>query len=351
MNDINFLCQYDDIDGILSPSQNNILIGHEEARHFLEQMLREGRLHHALLFEGERGIGKATLAFHFAWNILNSQKDKFLQPEQDSIIWHQIKQGSHPSIIHVSRHFNTKTKKFKTGITVDDIRDIKHFLNQTSQDSLWRIIIIDSADDMNKNATNAILKMLEEPPTKTLFIIISHSLGKLLPTIRSRCQKISLRPLHKDEMQKAISHFFSNQVLTNPQNIETIIHKSRGSLRKAALLLCYDGLEVIQTINQLLEQSICNPVIVHNFAQALSSSDAEIQFQQFCNEILDIIHKKALKLVEEGAIHLSKKYAQMWQNIFQAMIEMQSFNLDKKQFVINLLFKIHEIVYENKFFP
>ncbi|MCL6229877.1 DNA polymerase III subunit delta' [Bartonella bilalgolemii] len=351
MNDINFLRQYDDIDGILSPSQNNILIGHEEARHFLEKMLREGQLHHALLFEGERGIGKATLAFHLAWNILNSQKNKFLQPRQDSIIWRQIKQGSHPGIIHVSRRFNAKTKKFKTGITVDDIRDIKHFLNQTSQDDLWRIIIIDSADDMNRNATNAILKTLEEPPTKTLFIIISHSLGKLLPTIRSRCQKISLRPLHDDEMQKAISHFFSNQLLTNPQNIETIIQKSQGSLRKAALLLCHGGLEIIQTINKLLEQSICDPVVVHNLAQALSLSDADIQFQQFCDEILDRIHKKAIMLVKEGAIHLSKKYAETWQNIFQEIIEIQSFNLDKKQFVINLLFKTHEIVYKNKLFP
>ncbi|WP_407966129.1 DNA polymerase III subunit delta' [Bartonella sp. C271] len=351
MNDINFLRQYDDIDGILSPSQNNILIGHEEVRHFLEQMLREGQLHHALLFEGERGIGKATLAFHLAWNILNSQKNKFLQPRQDSIIWRQIKQGSHPGIIHVSRRFNAKTKKFKTGITVDDIRDIKHFLSQTSQDGLWRIIIIDSADDMNRNAANAILKTLEEPPTKTLFIIISHSLGKLLPTIRSRCQKISLRPLHDDEMQKAISHFFPNQVLTNPQNIETIIQKSQGSLRKAALLLCHGGLEIIQTINKLLEQSICDPVIVHNLAQALSLSDTDIQFQQFCDEILDRIHKKAIMLLKEGAIHLSKKYAETWQNIFQEIIEIQSFNLDKKQFVINLLFKTHEIVYENKLFP
>ncbi|OPB31700.1 DNA polymerase III subunit delta' [Bartonella sp. AR 15-3] len=350
MNDINFLRQYDDIDGILSPSQNNTLIGHEEVRHFLGQMLREGQLHHALLFEGERGIGKATLAFHLAWNILNSQKNKFLQPGQDSIIWRQIKQGSHPGIIHVSRRFNVKTKKFKTEITVDDIRDIKHFLTQTSRDGLWRIIIIDSADDMNRNAANALLKTLEEPPTKTLFIIISHSLGKLLPTIRSRCQKISLRPLHDNEMQKAILHFFPNQELINPQNIETIIQKSQGSLRKAALLLCHGGLEIIQTINKLLEQSICDPVIAHNLAQALSLSDTDIQFQQFCDEILDRIHKKAIMLLKEGAIHLSKKYAETWQNVFQEIIEIQSFNLDKKQFVINLLFKTHEIVYENKLF-
>ncbi|AQX28015.1 MULTISPECIES: DNA polymerase III subunit delta' [unclassified Bartonella] len=351
MNDVNSLRQYDDIDGILSPSQNNILIGHEETRYFLTQMLRKERLPHALLFEGERGIGKATLAFHLAWNILNSQKYEFLQPKQNSIIWRQIKQGSHPSIRHISNRFDATTKKFKTNITVDDISDIKHFLNQTSQDGLWRIIIIDSADNMNRNATNAILKTLEEPPTKTLFIIISHSLGKLLPTIRSRCQKISLRPLNDDEMKKAISQVFSNQVLIDPQNIETIIQKSQGSLRKAALLLCRGGLEIVQTINKLLEQSICDPIIVHNLAQAISSSDADIQFQQFCDEILDRIQKRAIMLVKEGALLLSKKYAQTWQNIFHEILEVQSFNLDKKQFIINLLFKTHKIIHENKLFP
>ncbi|MCZ2204264.1 DNA polymerase III subunit delta' [Bartonella sp. A05] len=350
MNDINFLSKYDDIEGVLSPSQNNILIGHEEVRHFLAQMRREERLHHALLFEGEQGIGKATLAFHFAWNILSNQKNGFLQPEHNSIIWNQIAQGSHPALLHVSRHFDFKTKKFKTAITIDDIRDVMHFLNQTSQDGGWRIVIIDPADDMNKNAANAILKMLEEPPKKTLFIIITHSLGKLLPTIRSRCQQVSLRPLHNDEMKQAISHVCSNQMLTDTE-IETIMQKSQGSLRKAALLICYGGLEIVKTIDNLLKNSTCNPVIVHNLAQTLSSFDADIQFKQFCDEVLDIVRKRAFMLAEKGAFSLSKQCAQTWRDIHQEIVELRSFNLDKKQFVINMLFKVHKIIHEYELFP
>ncbi|WP_019221778.1 DNA polymerase III subunit delta' [Bartonella senegalensis] len=350
MNNINFLRQYDDIDTVLSSSQNNMIFGHKAARHFLAQILKEERLPHALLFEGEYGIGKTTLAFHFAWNILSSQKGNFLQPEHNSITWRQITQGSHPGFLHISRRFDIKTQKFKTGILIDDIRDVIHFLNQTSQESRWRIVIIDSADDMNRSAANAILKTLEEPPAKTLFIIITHSLGKLLPTIRSRCQQISLRPLHDDEMKKVITHVFSNQNITDEETVERIVEKSNGSPRKAALLI-HGGLEIVKTVNTLLEQSVCNPAIVHSLAQMLSSLSSVIQFQQFCDEILDKIEKKVIMLAERGNLALSKKCAQAWQEIHQEIGEMQAFNLDKKQFIINLLFRVHRVIREGEVFP
>ncbi|WP_375651954.1 MULTISPECIES: DNA polymerase III subunit delta' [unclassified Bartonella] len=347
MSNVNISRQYDDIDTILSPSQNDVVFGHEDVRHFLTQMLKEERLHHALLFEGEYGIGKATLAFHLAWNILSSQQGAFLKPDPYSTPWRQITQGSHPGLLYISRRFDVKTQKFKTGILVDDIRDIMHFLSRTSQDNGWRIVIIDSADDMNRNAANAILKILEEPPTKTLFVIIAHSSGKLLPTIHSRCQKISFRPLNNDEMKKVITHIFANQDLPDEKTIETIIKKSEGSPRKAALLICHGGLEIIKTIDALLEKPVCNATIVHTLAQTFSSVSSTFQFQQFCDEILNKIQKKAIILVEKGDLFLSKKYAEKWQEIHQEIEEVQLFNLDKKQFVINLLFKVHKIIHED----
>ncbi|WP_208435823.1 DNA polymerase III subunit delta' [Bartonella phoceensis] len=351
MSDVNILRQYDDIDTVLSSLQNNIIFGHETKRHFLAQMCKEGRLHHALLFEGNYGIGKATLAFHLAWNILSSQKNDFLQPEHNSITWHKITQSCHPGLLHIARRFDLKTQKFKTGILIDDIRDVMHFLNQTSQDNGWRIVIIDPAEDMNRSAANAILKTLEEPPAKTLFIIITHSPGKLLPTIRSRCQQISLRPLCDDEMKKAIAHIFLNQDLPDEKTLEMIIQRSEGSPRKAALFISHGGFEIIKTIDALLEDSFCNPVVVHTLAQTLSSLSSALQFQQFCDEILDKIQKKAIILIEEGELALSKKCAQVWQDIYQEIGEIQSFNLDKKQFIINLLFRVHKIIHEDELFP
>ncbi|EJF87270.1 DNA polymerase III subunit delta' [Bartonella rattimassiliensis] len=347
MSNINTLRQYDDIDTILSPSQNTVIFGHEDVCSFLTQMLKEKRLHHALLFKGEHGIGKATLAFHLAWNILSSQKGNFLNPDPHSILWSQITQGSHPGLLYISRRLDVKTQKFKTGILIDDIRDIMHFLSKTSQDNGWRVIIIDSADDMNRNAANAILKLLEEPPAKTLFIIIAHSSGKLLPTIHSRCQKISFRPLNNDEMKKVITHIFSNQDLSDKKIIEMIIKKSKGSPRKAALLICHGGLEIIKTIDALLEQPICNTTTVHTLAQTVSSASSVFQFQQFCDEILEKFQQKAIIFAEKGNLFVSKKYAQKWQEIHQEIEEIQVFNLDKKQFVINLLFRIHKIIHED----
>ncbi|WP_019223323.1 DNA polymerase III subunit delta' [Bartonella rattaustraliani] len=351
MSDVNFLRQYDDIETVLSSSQNNVIFGHEAARHFLAQMREEGRLHHALLFEGDHGIGKATLAFHLAWNILSSQKGKLLQPEYNSVTWRQMMQGSHPGLLHISRRFDLKTQKFKTGVLIDDVRDIMHFLNKTSQDDGWRIVIIDSADDMNKSAANAILKTLEEPPAKTLFIIITHSLGRLLPTIRSRCQQISLRPLRDDEMKQVITHIFSDQFLPDEKMIEMVIQRSKGSPRKAALLLCHGGLEMVKTVDALLKEPVCNPAIIHTLAQTLSSLSSTIQFQQFCDEVLDKIQKRSIMLIESGNVSLSKKCAQAWSEIHQKIGETQSFNLDKKQFIINLLFRVHKIIHEDELFP
>ncbi|MET3590296.1 DNA polymerase-3 subunit delta' [Bartonella silvatica] len=350
MNDANMLRQYDDIDTVLAASQNSMIFGHDDARHFLAQMHKEKRLHHALLFEGEHGIGKATLAFHLAWNILSSQKGDFLQPEHNSITWHKITHGCHPSLLHISRRFDFKTQKFKTGILIDDIRDVMHFLNQTSQNNEWRIVIIDPADDMNRSAANAILKTLEEPPEKVLFIIITHSLGKLLPTIRSRCHKISLRPLCDDEMKKIITHIFSHQNLPDEKTIEMIIQRSKGNPRTAALLICNGGFEIVTTIDTLLEKPVCNTTAVHTLAQTLSSVSSAIQFQQFCDEILDKVQKRAIMLVERGELALAKKCAQIWQDLHQEIKEMQLFNLDKKQLIINMLFRVHKFIHKGELF-
>ncbi|WP_332065561.1 DNA polymerase III subunit delta' [Bartonella sp. CB189] len=351
MNNINFLRQYDEIDSVLLPSENDTIFGHEAIRHFLVEMQKEERLHHALLFEGEYGIGKATLAFHLAWNILSAQRDNFLKPEHNSVIWRQIAQGSHPNLLYISRRFDLKTQKFKTVISVDDVRDIIQFLNQTSQDNGWRIVIIDPADDMNINAANAILKTLEEPPKKALFIIITHSSGRLLSTIRSRCQRIFFRPLCNYEMKQVIEHVFFNKAVTDEKNIEMIIETSEGVPRKAALFLSPSGFEVKKTVDALLENPVYNPIIVHNLAQTYLSSSRSIQFQQLCDEILDKIYKKAIILAEKGNIALSKKCAQMWQEIHQEIREIQLFNIDKKQFIINLLFRVHKIIRESELFP
>lgn len=337
--------QYDDIDGVIRPSQNTRLFGHPEIVASLGRMRQEGRLHHALLFEGPRGIGKATLAFQLAWNIITKRSEGFVSPDETSPIWRQIAQGSHPSVIYVSRRFDNKTERFNTGIMVDDIRDINRFLGQTAFNGGWRVVIIDTADDMNRAAANGILKTLEEPPEKTLFILISNSSGRLLPTIRSRCHLIRLRPLDYDNMNKALHHVLANQ-LPQSSELNAIIAESEGSVRKAALLICYGGLEIIRVQREILKQPVFDVVKAQTIAQALSSRDAVIQFQQFSDNLLALISTKAMKAAYAGNTSASGRYAEIWNNIAEEITKTESFNLDKKQFVINALYKIHNVIAE-----
>ena len=338
--------QYDDIDGVIRPSQNTHIFGHNGVISSLSSMRKEGRLHHALLFEGPLGIGKATLAYHLTWNILSSVSGDFVAPEESSPIWRQIAQGSHPSVIHISRRYDNKTERFNTGITIDDIREINRFLAQTSYNGGWRVVIIDTADDMNRAAANGVLKTLEEPPEKTLFILISNSSGRLLPTIRSRCHLIKFRPLDYDNMEKALHHILVNQ-LPQTSELDAIIAESEGSVRKAALLICYGGMEIIRVQREILNGPVFDVVKAQTIAQALSGRDAIIQFHQFCDNLLSIISSKATKAGLGGNSLLSNRYADAWKNIADEIAKTEAFNLDKKQFVINVLYKLHKLFAED----
>src|SRR5690606_28014279 len=136
------------------------------------------------------------LAQHLLANPVAEAAPALFSPRNPaSPLFRQIAQGSHPGVLHLTRPMNDKTKAFKSVVTVDEVRKVNRFLSMTSHDGGYRVVIVDPADDMNVNAANALLKTLEEPPPRTLFVLISHSLGSLLPTIRSRCQIIKLKPL------------------------------------------------------------------------------------------------------------------------------------------------------------
>ena len=201
--------QADTLPGIPDPAGNPFLFGHEEQADGLAAAFQSGKMHHALLFTGPPGIGKATLAFHLAWHLLkvrdpSNAPERLVAPDTGSAIWRQVASGAHPGVLHLTRPFDEKNKKFKQVITVDEIRRVGRFLSRTAHDGGYRVVIIDSADDMNTNAANALLKNLEEPPRATLFILISHSPGRLLPTIRSRCQVLRFQPLGEGDLAKVL---------------------------------------------------------------------------------------------------------------------------------------------------
>ena len=166
----------------------------------LAEAFASGRMHHAWLLAGRAGIGKATLAYRLARHVLarpdeRDHSGKSLEVPTDSAAARQVAALSHPGLLVLRRPYDTKSKRFVSAIPVDEVRRLKSFLGLTSGENAWRVVIVDTADELNLNAANALLKSLEEPPRRALFMLVASEPSGLLPTIRSRCRRLDLQPL------------------------------------------------------------------------------------------------------------------------------------------------------------
>jgi DNA polymerase-3 subunit delta' len=182
-----------------------VIAGHEKAVAQFEAAWRGGALHHAWLLAGPKGVGKAHFARVAATRVLADAAGPpvelpGLETPEDHPIAKLIAAGSHPDMRVLERIENPKTGVFARNITVDQVRGLADLFDLTPSMSPWRAVVIDSADDLEKSAANALLKMLEEPPANCLFLLVSHAPGRLLPTIRSRCRRLDFQPLGDDAM-------------------------------------------------------------------------------------------------------------------------------------------------------
>lgn len=177
------------------PGQNYRLIGHEAAEREILAAWASARMPHAWLITGAKGIGKATFAYRVARFVLSGGAAvDTLAVDPQHPVCRRIAAGGHADLKLITRTLNDKGK-LRSVVSVDDVRGAQSFLSLTAGEGAWRAVIVDSADEMNRNAANALLKILEEPPRQTLLLLVSHSPGRLLPTIRSRCRKLPLHAL------------------------------------------------------------------------------------------------------------------------------------------------------------
>ena len=189
----------DRIAGFAHPRQNTGLIGQDAALTRAARALRGGKPPQGWLISGPPGIGKATLAYRIARYLLahgatgEGAADLSVPPNDPAAI--QVAAGSHPGLLVLKRGENPDTGKLMTVLSVGEIRKLANFFGMTSGAGGWRVAIVDTADEMNDNAANALLKLLEEPPGRAMLLLLSNTPGRLLPTIRSRCQRLELRPL------------------------------------------------------------------------------------------------------------------------------------------------------------
>jgi DNA polymerase-3 subunit delta' len=213
------------------------------------------------------------------------------------------------------------------------VRRAGKFFSQTSGTGNWRIVIIDPADDLNRSAANAILKILEEPPKRALFLVLSHAPGRLLPTIRSRCLPLKLAPLENEPLRGALENLG-----VPPGQGNDVLSAAKGSVSEALKLLNYGGGEIIEAYHQVL--SADGPAArkaMHRLADALSGKDSDTIFGFFLSHIGDDIIERARAAALDGSISTAERLARLHSETTERLNVSQAYNLDRKQTLITIL--------------
>jgi DNA polymerase-3 subunit delta' len=336
------------------PRETRRLIGHVAAAEELAADLAAGRLHHGWLVGGPEGIGKATLAYRFAtWLLARPEErgaSRSLDIAPDAQAARQIRAQSHSGLLVVRRPFDPKTKRHASVVTVDEVRRLRSFLAHTSAGDGWRVVIVDPADDLNPSAANALLKSLEEPPPRTIFLLLAAEPGRLLPTIRSRCRTLNLQPLSREELWEAAGQAMTAADVEPPlaEERERLTVLAGGSVRRFLHLAVSGGLELETAVRHalgLLPKVDWNAV--HALADDLSGAANEDRFEQFYELLTGLLarlvrvrggrdgepaeRELAARLIAEGAL---ATWAELWETICHDKAEAQALNLDRKTLVL-----------------
>lgn len=235
------LPEADAVEGYLHPRMTPELFGHGDAENQIMSARQSSRLHHAIMLTGPKGIGKATFAWRAARFLLDPIEDATsLNTDLETPVNRRVSALSEPRLLLARRGWDEKAKKLRTQITVDDMRDFKGFFHFSATDGGYRVAIIDAADEMNVSAANAVLKILEEPPARTVIFMIAHQPSRLLPTIRSRCLVLPMAPLGPSEMEAALRQ---QGVMIEP-GMEGLSAMANGSVGQALRLIEVGGPEL-----------------------------------------------------------------------------------------------------------
>lgn len=369
-----------DPDGGPDPRANPDLVGHLAAEENLRGALEAGRLAHAWLITGPKGIGKATLVHRFARYVLahgaeivaarraqeaaapglfgddppapepNAEPGEgpglYLDPSDP--VFHRTLAGSHADLMVVQRAVDEKTGRMKGQITVDAIRAVKSFLSLTAGEGAWRVVIIDCADDMNRNAANALLKVLEEPPPQALVLLVSHNPGSLLPTIRSRCRRLTLRPPTTEAVAEILGKRCPDLAPTEAARLAEV---AEGSIGYALELAEQGGLAMLDEVSGLLAKLPDGLPVkdLHAFAGRVGGAGKEAEFDAFAKTMRWWLERLIVaggggplpSLLDAGLVQRLNamagldRWLEVWEKVSRLLISTTAVNLDRKQAVLN----------------
>ena len=327
------------------------LFGHEQAEADFLDAYRAGRMPQAWIIGGPPGIGKATLAWRVALFIAAHpdpaspavQQAKNLAVDPNHPAARKLSALSFGDLALLRRQWSEKTKKHATRITVDDVRHAIHLFEQAAGEGGWRMAIIDSADDLNLNSANALLKLIEEPPPRCLFLLIAHRPGRLLPTIRSRCRTLMLQSLAPPALDAAVREALdaSGQKAAEPA-LAKACARAEGSVHEALRLLAADESAVDDLMEQVLgDLPHVKWRIAHRIADSVSGRGGETEFEAFLRAIFDWLGATLRRNPGLGPRALAP-YAEAWEFLERETRDLEIYNLDKRAFVIIVFSRLAE---------
>jgi DNA polymerase-3 subunit delta' len=334
---------HDALDGVSLPRETMVLVGHEHAEQNLLGAYRSGRMHHGWILAGERGIGKATLAFRFARFIFANPdpgardvaEASDLSVPAEHPVARRVAAGTHSDLLHLQRDWSDRDKRFKTDVTVETVRRITPFLGTTAGEGGWRVVIVDPADDMNRSAANAILKNLEEPPRQTLFFLIARSRGALLPTILSRCRSLDLNPLSGQETEAVLRHVAPNLAEMREEGLAASL--AGGSARRLIEFRQNNGVPLYRLMLRAVEQADTRAQLELSSVAADASGMAQF-LELFEGYLSRRVHgvSEPTSDARPPAVPLVT-WAELWEKATVRGREVDTYNLDRRQFVLDLL--------------
>lgn len=247
--------ELDRVEGAPHPRETTSLVGQDAALAIVSRALRSRRPPQAWLMCGPPGVGKATLAYRIARYLLafgatdQGPADLSVPPNDPASV--QVASGSHPGLLVLKRGVNSEGK-LMTVLGVNEMSRLNGFFGMTSGAGGWRVVIVDTADDMNDNAANGLLKLLEEPPSRAMLLLLTNTPGRLLPTIRSRCQRLGLRPLGAADMESELARLLPD---ASAADRKALVQLAGGSLGAALRLAGGEGIALAQEANKLLDRA------------------------------------------------------------------------------------------------
>ncbi len=318
------------------PRETTVLFGHEDTERAFLAVYRSGRVPHAWLIGGEPGIGKATLAYRIARFVLAHPDPSHvpaaasldLDPNHRTV--RRIAVNAHSDLLTLERTVGD-TGKLRTVITVDQVRRLATFFGSTAGEGGWRVCIVDSADELKyPEGSNALLKMLEEPPPRSLFLLVSHAPGRLLPTIRSRCRRLALRPLGQADVVRAASIALGTS--GDDPALTAAAAAARGSVSRAIALAGGPTLALREKVAELLKAlPATDPRALHALGDQLDRDRGLLEV--FVGAVRDWL--SARLEAEAGNLGRLARIADMWEHLNRSAREVETYNLERKPLVFS----------------